>query len=203
MTFSHAEFMMSSFIQVAGVHWWYNSRNHAAELAAGYYNTRERDGYLPIAAMLKRHNATLNFTCIEMRNSEQWFEAKCSPEGLVQQVLNAAWSQGVEVSCENALPRYDSAAFDQILRNARPDGVRTDGMPVRRISSFTFLRLGPDLMIEHNWNEFVRFVRQLHAGLVSCFFDDRICGWDLFLATFCKRGACFLFERLKVGSLLS
>ncbi|GAQ87188.1 beta-amylase [Klebsormidium nitens] len=151
--------------KVAGVHWWYNSRNHAAELAAGYYNTRERDGYLPIAAMLKRHNATLNFTCIEMRNSEQWFEAKCSPEGLVQQVLNAAWSQGVEVSCENALPRYDLGAFDQIIGNARPDGVRMDGVPVRRISSFTFLRLGPELMIEHNWNEFVRFVRRMHAGL--------------------------------------
>ncbi len=71
---------------MAGVHWWYNSGNHAAELAAGYYNLRERDGYQPIAKMLARHNATLNFTCAEMRNNEQHWEARCGPEGLVSQV---------------------------------------------------------------------------------------------------------------------
>ena len=27
-------------IKCAGVHWWYNSRSHAAELTAGYFNTR-------------------------------------------------------------------------------------------------------------------------------------------------------------------
>ena len=74
------------FPQVAGVHWWYNSKNHAAELAAGYYNLREKDGYRPIAKMLARHYATLNFTCAEMRNHEQYWEARCGPEGLVQQV---------------------------------------------------------------------------------------------------------------------
>lgn len=74
-------------MQVAGVHWWYNSHNHAAELAAGYYNLRERDGYAPIAQMLARHDATLIFTCAEMRNEEQeHVEALCSPEGLVRQV---------------------------------------------------------------------------------------------------------------------
>ena len=28
--------------KLAGVHWWFKSRAHAAELTAGYYNTRER-----------------------------------------------------------------------------------------------------------------------------------------------------------------
>jgi beta-amylase len=30
--------------KLAGVHWWFKSRAHAAELTAGYYNTRDRDG---------------------------------------------------------------------------------------------------------------------------------------------------------------
>lgn len=61
--------------------------NHAAELAAGYYNLRERDGYKPIARMLARHRAILNFTCIEMRNKEHYWEARCGPEGLVRRVI--------------------------------------------------------------------------------------------------------------------
>lgn len=30
--------------KLAGVHWWFKSRAHAAELTAGYYNTRDCDG---------------------------------------------------------------------------------------------------------------------------------------------------------------
>jgi hypothetical protein len=29
-------------VKLAGVHWWFKSRAHAAELTAGYYNTRDR-----------------------------------------------------------------------------------------------------------------------------------------------------------------
>lgn len=31
-------------MKLAGVHWWFKSRAHAAELTAGYYNTRDRNG---------------------------------------------------------------------------------------------------------------------------------------------------------------
>ncbi|KAG4126521.1 hypothetical protein ERO13_D10G161101v2 [Gossypium hirsutum] len=58
-------------VKVAGIHWHYGTRSHAPELTAGYYNTRYRDGYLPIAQMLARHGAVFNFTCIEMRDHEQ------------------------------------------------------------------------------------------------------------------------------------
>ncbi|KAL6659904.1 hypothetical protein ACP70R_002028 [Stipagrostis hirtigluma subsp. patula] len=51
-------------VKVAGIHWHYGTRSHAAELTAGYYNTRTHDGYLPIARMLGRHGAVLNFTCV-------------------------------------------------------------------------------------------------------------------------------------------
>ncbi|RRT79459.1 hypothetical protein B296_00017576 [Ensete ventricosum] len=72
-------------IKVSGVHWWYKDDSHAAELTAGYYNLKVRDGYRTIARQLTRHDAILNFTCVEMRDSEQPEEAKSGPEELVQQ----------------------------------------------------------------------------------------------------------------------
>ena len=67
--------------KLAGVHWWFKSRVHAAELTAGYYNTRERDGYADLMAVLRRHSARLSFTCVEMRDCEHPPEGRCSPEG--------------------------------------------------------------------------------------------------------------------------
>ena len=72
--------------QVSGIHWWYNVSSHAAELTAGYYNLYHRDGYRPIAKMLSRHDAILNFTCLEMHDSEQPANAKSAPQEIVQQV---------------------------------------------------------------------------------------------------------------------
>ena len=67
--------------KLAGVHWWFKSRAHAAELTAGYYNTRERDGYADVMAVLRRHRARLSFTCVEMRDCEHPPEGRCSPQG--------------------------------------------------------------------------------------------------------------------------
>jgi hypothetical protein len=75
---------------------WFKSRAHAAELTAGYYNTRERNGYLPIFEMLQRHGAAASFTCVEMRDCEHPLEGRCSPEGLLNQVRCAAGLGGGE-----------------------------------------------------------------------------------------------------------
>nr|GMD57766.1 beta-amylase [Ipomoea batatas] len=139
---------------------------HAAELTAGYYNLYGRDGYRPIARMLGRHYATLNFTCLEMRNSKQDAEAKSSPEQLVQQVLSGGWKEYIDVAGENALSRYDAAAYDQILLNARPNGVNLNGSPKLKMSGFTYLRLSDDLINqEHNFQLFKTFVKKMHADL--------------------------------------
>ncbi|KAF2543284.1 hypothetical protein F2Q68_00030430 [Brassica cretica] len=99
--------------KVAGIHWHYNTRSHAAELTAGYYNTRNHDGYLPIAKMFNKHGVVLNFTCMEMRDGEQPEHANCSPEGLVKQVQSATRQAGTELAGENALERYDSSACNE------------------------------------------------------------------------------------------
>jgi beta-amylase len=80
--------------KVAGIHWHYGTRSHAAELTAGYYNTRTRDGYAPIAQLFAKYGVILNFTCFEMRDLEQPSHALCSPEGLVKQVAFATRTAG-------------------------------------------------------------------------------------------------------------
>ncbi|KAL6871501.1 hypothetical protein ACP4OV_014330 [Aristida adscensionis] len=154
--------------KVSGIHWWYRHPSHAAELTAGYYNVEGRDGYRPVARMLSRHDgAVLNFTCAEMRDSEQPEEALSAPEQLVRQALSAAWREGVDVACENALSRYDRRGYNQMLLNARPNGVDPSG-GARRVAAVTYLRLSDELLVGNNFRIFRTFVRKMHADLDHC-----------------------------------
>ncbi|KAJ0617246.1 putative beta-amylase [Helianthus annuus] len=144
-------------VKVAGIHWHYGTRSHAPELTAGYYNTRYRDGYLPIARMLARHSAVFNFTCIEMRDHEQPQDAQCAPEKLVQQVTLATREAQVALAGENALPRYDDYAHEQILNAASLSD--NDEM-----CAFTYLRMNPELFQADNWRRFVAFVKKMKEG---------------------------------------
>jgi len=141
-------------VKVAGIHWHYGTRSHAPELTAGYYNTRFRDGYLPIAQMLAKHDAIFNFTCIEMRDHEQPQDALCAPEKLVKQVAMATQQARVPLAGENALPRYDEYAHEQVLRTAT---MNADN----QMSAFTFLRMNSDLFQAENWRKFVAFVKKM------------------------------------------
>ena len=78
--------------KLAGVHWWHKSRAHAAELTAGYYNTRERDGYAPLMKLLTKHGARVSFTCVEMRDCEHPPEGRCSPQGDRHSSRQAPWA---------------------------------------------------------------------------------------------------------------
>lgn len=140
-------------IKLAGVHWWFKSRAHAAENTAGYYSTWYRNGYLPIFEMLASHRAGASFTCVEMRDCEHPMEGRCSPEGLLHQVLATAARLGVPVSGENALQRYDQHAFDRIAESAFGQSVMAG-----RLERLTFLRMG-DMMLD-NWDQF-------YAGVIK------------------------------------
>ncbi|KAI7994063.1 hypothetical protein LOK49_LG11G02225 [Camellia lanceoleosa] len=143
--------------KVAGIHWHYRTRSHAAELTAGYYNTRNRDGYLPIARMLGKHGVVLNFTCMEMRDKEQPENANCSPEGLVRQVKMATKTAGTELAGENALERYDASAYSQVLATSRSDSGNG-------LCAFTYLRMNKQLFEEENWRQLVEFVKNMSEG---------------------------------------
>ncbi|KAM7466342.1 hypothetical protein LguiB_013904 [Lonicera macranthoides] len=149
-------------VKVAGIHWHYGTRSHAPELTAGYYNTRFRDGYKPIAQMLARHGGVFNFTCVEMRDHEQPQDALCKPEGLVRQVALAAREARVPLAGENALPRYDGYAHEQILRASTLEV--DDNSEPSEMCAFTYLRMNPQLFQADNWRGFVAFVKKMREG---------------------------------------
>lgn len=143
--------------KIAGIHWHYGTRSHAAELTAGYYNTRYQDGYLPIAQMFAKHDVVFNFTCMEMKDGEQPGHANCSPEGLVRQVKMATRSAKVELAGENALERYDASAYGQVLATNRSDSGNG-------LCAFTYLRMNKRLFEGDNWRNLVEFVRSMSEG---------------------------------------
>jgi len=143
--------------KVAGIHWHYGTRSHAAELTAGYYNTRQREGYQPIAQMFGKHGVVLNFTCMEMQDGEQPENANCSPEGLVRQVKKATSNAGIGLAGENALERYDRAAFAQVLATSRSEAGNG-------LTAFTYLRMNKKLFDGDNWRNVVEFVDGMSKG---------------------------------------
>lgn len=84
-------------------------------------------------------------------------------------MLSAAWREGIEAACENALNQYDRKAYNQILKNARPNGVNRNGPPKLRISAMTYLRLSDELLKPKNFRIFKIFVRKMHADQVTIF----------------------------------
>jgi beta-amylase len=140
--------------KVSGVHWWYNTNHHAAELTAGYNVVNGNNFYSKVAQRLK--NAGLDilvFTCMEMRDSQQPSNCDCGPYELVKQVKAAAGSAGLKFAGENALPRYDSDAYSVILDQS------TNSFPN---VEFTYLRLGSDLLSSSNFGTFQNFVNNMN-----------------------------------------
>lgn len=75
--------------QLPGVHWWYKTASHPAELTSGFYNSSNRDGYAAVAAMLKKRGAVMNLTLTELHffsQQEDLQEARADPQALVWQV---------------------------------------------------------------------------------------------------------------------
>lgn len=139
--------------KIAGIHWWYKSNHHAAELTAGYYMANGRNGYAELADVFaKNGNAAVDFTCLEMKDSEQPAECASGPQELVQNVMQATKGKGLQFGGENALPRYDTTAYGQI------ESYKSN------LHAFTYLRLSSDLLSGDNFNHFKDFVNNMHNG---------------------------------------
>lgn len=147
-------------VKLPGIHWWYHTRSHAAELTAGLYNTKHRDGYRPVIQMLAEYGATLTFTCTEMSDSEQMDGSQSGPEGLLRQVLSIAAEEGVPVAGENAILRFDGDSFERITRN-----IMGEGNGQQKMTSFTFLRMGAELFQPENWRQFSKFVKDVNPDV--------------------------------------
>jgi beta-amylase len=140
--------------KIAGIHWWYMTNSHAAELTAGYYNTINRDGYDIIAQMFAENSIMFQFTCLEMFNDDS---CKCGAQNLVAETRDSAWKMGIMYAGENALPiDGNQNGYNQIVRQSKVNG--------RKIDAFTYLRLGPNLVDnQNNLNMFQRFVQTMHS----------------------------------------
>lgn len=86
---------------------------------------------------------------------------------LFLQVLSGGWKENIKVAGENALARYDREAYNQIILNARPNGINKRGPPTLKMYGVTYLRLSDELLQQTNFNLFKVFVRKMHANLVS------------------------------------
>eukprot|EP00253_Pinus_taeda_P016413 PITA_16413 len=141
--------------KVAGIHSHYNSNFQAAELTAGYYNTREQEpnGYVLISRLFIKRGAVLNFTCFEMKDEE----------GLLRQVTEATRKTGVGLAGENALQRFNGSAYAQIRHNSNLNlqGINDNKS---QICAFTYLRMDQQMFESQNWHRFVWFVRNMSEG---------------------------------------
>lgn len=63
---------------------------------------------------------------------------------------------------ENALPRFDDYAHEQILRAASLN--LDDDSGTEEMCAFTYLRMNPDLFQPDNWRRFVSFVKKMKEG---------------------------------------
>ena len=114
-------------LKIAGVHWWYHTKSHAAELTAGYNNCGDKNGYEGIISLCSKYGVALTLTCVEMCDSQHPPEALCGPEGLLRVVKESAFSLGVPLAGENALPCFmpnaiDESALQRIVYNTQPLG---------------------------------------------------------------------------------
>lgn len=101
-----------------------------------------------------------------MKDCEQPGYAQCSPEGLLKQVAAAAKKAGIHLAGENALPRFNQLAHDQVVHKSRLhlDSGGADANADEPICSFTYLRMCETLFQAKNWRVFVPFVRHMGEG---------------------------------------
>ncbi|XP_074279875.1 beta-amylase 7 [Silene latifolia] len=151
--------------KVPGIHWWYKTASHAAELTAGFYNPCNRDGYAAVMSMLKKHGVALEFNTSDvgmLGDLGDYAEALADPGGVAWQVLNAAWDFSLPVASENSLPCHHREGYNKLLENAKPN----HDPDRRHLLSFAYQRLSPQLTERQNLTEFERFVKRMHGDAV-------------------------------------
>lgn len=121
--------------RIPGSHWWYNTASHAPELTSGYFNTVQRDGYLPVFKALSAHQVGVRLGPAEARMTEQPQHSFCDPEKMLLEQRTAAAALKIPVCVENlhyrlddtSLARLESVLFDiavnQSIELPQPGGI--------------------------------------------------------------------------------
>ncbi|KAK7318069.1 hypothetical protein RJT34_02767 [Clitoria ternatea] len=147
--------------KLAAIHWHYVTQSHPSELTAGYYNTFDRDGYLPIARMFSKYGLSMCCSCFEMQDAlMKRINPHGSPEGFLRQLLLAARLCDISLEGQNFSTNLDDGAYSQVLKMSN---FYTNGIE-KRPFSFNFVRMDKRLLEPRNWNRFTHFVRQMSTG---------------------------------------
>jgi len=144
--------------KVAGVHWCYNTASRAAEATSGYYHANGFDCYGKLSAMLKKHNATFLFTCMEKKDKDEPSEGRCSPQSLVRETARSASLNGVKYGGENALEFKKWSFYRQIVKTAAQCQTL---YPDLDYECLTLLRLDETLMKSSHINHLEQFIKRM------------------------------------------
>ncbi|KAL2342646.1 hypothetical protein Fmac_003931 [Flemingia macrophylla] len=147
--------------KLASIHWHYITQSHPSELTAGYYNTFNRDGYLPFARLFSKYGFSMCCSCFEMQDEKmKKINPDGSPEGFLRQLLLVARLCDISLEGQNFSTNLDDGAFSQVLKMSR---FYSDGIE-KRPFSFNFVRMDKRFFESQNWERFTRFVRQMSDG---------------------------------------
>ncbi|KAF7828111.1 beta-amylase 3, chloroplastic-like [Senna tora] len=147
--------------KVAAIHWHYKMDFHPSELRAGYYNTKNRNGYLPIARMFSKYGFGMCCSCFEMNDAIEYrINPDGSPEGLLRQLLLAARLYDIPLEGQNYSSNLNNIAFEQVLEMSK---YYSDGIE-KRPFSFNLVRMEAKMFDSRFWIPFTHFVRQMSGG---------------------------------------
>ncbi|CAK8579379.1 unnamed protein product [Lathyrus sativus] len=147
--------------KLAAIHWHYVTQSHPSEVTAGYYNTFNRDGYLPILRMFSKYGFSMCCSCFEMQDIVmKKINPDCSPEGFLRQLLLDARLCDISLEGQNFSTDLDDDGFTQVLKMSK---YYSDGIE-RRPFSFNFVRMDKNMFESRNWDRFTRFVRRMSDG---------------------------------------
>lgn len=144
---------VTTYGKIPLVHSWYKTHAHASELAAGFHNTVNRDGYEAVAEMFARNSCKMILPGMDLSDEHQPQESLSSPELLLAQIRTACRKYGVEVSGQNSLVSKAQHHFEQIRKNVLGDNV---------VDLFTYQRMGAEFFSPEHFPSFTEFVRSLN-----------------------------------------
>ncbi|CAM8885768.1 unnamed protein product [Rhodiola kirilowii] len=78
-------------------------------------------------------------------------------------ILSGGWRENIQVAGENALTRYDSNGYNQILLNARPNGEKKFCQNPQQSTEITYTRCGhQDSRPKISWEDLQDAVKPYH-----------------------------------------
>ncbi|XAR54597.1 Beta-amylase [Bertholletia excelsa] len=136
------------------VHSWYKTRSHPAELAAGFYNTVNRDGYEALVEMFARNSCRIILPGMDLSDEHQPYGSLSSPESLLAQITMACKKHEVEVAGQNSSISGASSGLEQIKKNLLDEN--------KVVDLFTYQRMGAYFFSPEHFPSFTQFVRSLN-----------------------------------------